>query len=165
MREILDFTPSVWFSCPPHLIAERSCSHGLQNTHRRRWRGVLNVWWRTKLWATLLKYDTNEKLKTPSCDGSLHTGKGEARADVFILIFSWNSSSLSAFYMEKNISLSKKFLEPVLLLLSIAEIRLTAGECESREDKFRTQGHKVAVWVSHAAGVDRSWSRETYRNQ
>lgn len=72
-----------------------------------------------------------------------------------------NSSSLSAFYMEKNI-LSKKFLKPVLLL-SIAEIRLTAGEPESREDEFGTQGQKVAVWVSHTAGVDRSW-RAKHRN-
>lgn len=49
--------------------------------------------------------------------------------------------------MEKSSSLSKKVQEPILLLvlLSIAEIRLTAGEREVREDVFGTQGHKVAV--------------------
>lgn len=69
--------------------------------------------------------------------------------------FLFNSCSLLAFYTEKKFSLSKKFLEPVLLLY-IAEIWLTAGEGEFREDVPGAQGQKVAVGVSDTASVDHS---------
>lgn len=61
-----------------------------EHADRRRVRGVLNVWWRTKLWATSLKYDTNEKCNTPPPDRLMHNSAPE---EVFLFwYFHWTAA-------------------------------------------------------------------------